>query len=60
MILGAQELFLADELLFQVAKFLDHQVDHLSDGFLRRSCVYGHHPGIGIGRQLAEHRIGEP
>ena len=59
MIFRAAKFFFGDERFLQRAKFLDGEIDHLADGFRGGAGVDGHHAGIGIRRELAEHRVSE-
>src|SRR5579863_1257527 len=59
MILGAQELFRGDGRFLQGAKFLDGEIDDLTDAFCRSAGVDGEHASVGIGSDFAEDGVGK-
>src|SRR5215470_3051244 len=58
-VLGAAQLFVGNRRFFHRTKLRDGEVEHLAHGLLGGSRVNRQHSGVGIRRNLAEHRIGE-
>jgi len=59
MILGTEEFFLGDEGFLHGAEFGDGEVDDLADSILGGAGVDAEDSSVGIGRELAEDRVGE-
>ena len=59
MIFRALQLGIGHRHRFDTAQFLDDQVDHLSNRFVRTAGVDGERARVAVGTEAAEHRIGE-
>ena len=57
--MARKQFFFGDQRVLEFAKFLDHQVDDLADGFFRGAGIDGHHARVGVGRQFTEDGVGE-